>query len=383
MDFSLLASIQVPVVIIDKNLNIVFKNKCFVKIMATEKVENTDFSRLINIERKGCKLQELMARLMKSLNFNQTTEINQCSIDGRAYNSQILVTKVSNEDVSFLLLQINEQKSNSSESLSFFDISPVAIMITDVNDIIISVNAAFEDMTGYKQSELLGMRPEFLRSGLHEDDTLQKMWLGLKQDGHWKGEVHHRRKDNSIITSILSITCIDKFLERGGYVSFLSDISSHFREIRRLKEHAYHDYLTKLPNRYLLEIDINVLISNKEKFDLCFIDLGGFKYINDTMGHETGDKILIEVGKRLSSLSAIKAFRYGGDEFIAIGKQVEIDKEIKRSLSKKHLIDGRYIKLEAHVGVSSYPADGIEIEALISVADKRMYIDKSQGNGTK
>lgn len=377
MDFGLLAPIQVPIVVIDKSLKVFFKNQCFEKMMVTEIPRDNALLTLINIEKKGCKLKELMARLMKSLDFNQTTEINQCSIDGRAYNSQILVTKVFNEDLNLLLLQINEQKSNPSQLVSFFDISPVAIMITDVNDIIISVNASFEEMIGYKQAELLGMRPDFFRSGLHEDDALQKMWLGLKQDGHWKGEVHHRRKDNSIITSILSITCNDNFLERGGYVSFLSDISSHFREISKLKEHAYHDYLTKLPNRYLLERDINVLISNRDRFNLCFIDLGSFKYINDTMGHETGDKVLIEVGKRLSSLNSVKAFRYGGDEFIAIGKQAGMTKIIRNLLSECHKINEDSIKIETHIGMSSYPEDGEDIEKLISIADKRMYFEKN------
>ncbi|PZQ97354.1 MAG: hypothetical protein DI541_12135 [Aeromonas media] len=376
MDFSLLAPIQVPIVVIDKSFNVFFKNQCFEKMMVTEISRDNALLKIVNIEKKGCKLKELMARLMKSLDFNQTTEINQCSIDGRAYNANILVTKIINEDVSLLLLQINEQKSHPSRLVSFFDISPVAIMITDVNDIIISVNASFEEMIGYKQSELLGMRPDFLRSGLHEDDTLQKMWLGLKHDRHWKGEVHHRRKDNSIITSMLSITCNDNFLVRGGYVSFLSDISSHFREISKLKEHAYHDYLTKLPNRYLLERDINVLISNRERFNLCFIDLGSFKYINDTMGHETGDKVLIEVGKRLSSLRSLKAFRYGGDEFIAIGKQVGMTEVIRNALSECHKINETAIKIETHIGISSYPEDGEDIDNLISMADKRMYVEK-------
>jgi diguanylate cyclase (GGDEF)-like protein/PAS domain S-box-containing protein len=247
-------------------------------------------------------------------------------------------------------------------------------MITDENDIILSVNHAFEQLLGYHQHELLGLTPTALRSGLHDDDILTTMWQEVNTEGFWEGEIHHRHRNDAIVTSILSIR---RYFERERcyYLSFLNDVSAHFREIKRLKKRAYYDYLTKLPNRFLLESEFNHYKSKYNDFYLTFIDLGNFKEINDNFGHEVGDQALVEVSSFLLTLfSDSFVCRYGGDEFIALS--ISDESKIKNTLNKGINICNNTYNIQIHFGTAQYPKNGNCLDSIIKFSDKNMYNHK-------
>lgn len=297
-----LDSVITPLIVIDDQLAIHYLNDAAKRMVTLDNgVHAACIVSMFQLEKQGCDIHQLLRRLMLNLSIKKNTVINDCFIFKNGHTCKLTMTKLSEQPSTFALLQISTQNPLSGDVFSFFINSPIAIMLTDHNDIIQSINPAFEDLLGYTQSELLGLKPDFLRLGLHEESTLTEIWQTLAKDNQWKGEVHHRKKDGSIVTNILSIIKNKNNIGEFHYISFLSDISFHFHEIRKLKKRAYYDYLTTLPNRYLLEQEINVLIANKTSFYLNFIDLGKFKEINDTLGHETGDKLLFEIGCRLKN----------------------------------------------------------------------------------
>lgn len=371
-------AITSPIIVIDHQLCVCYTNRAAQRLVAPlTSTCGQNVVELLQLSKEGCDMSELLARLMVNLDLQQTTEINRCTINNEHLNWRLSFTKVASSPSNLALLQVNDQYLLADNMMSFFENSPIAIMLTDKNDIISSVNPTFESLFGYKKSELLGLKPDFLRSGLHEESQLQKMWKALEQEGKWKGEVHHRKKDGAILTNILSITRNEDTLGEHYYISFLSDISNHFHEIRELKQRAYYDYLTKLPNRFLLEQEINVLTSKNDPFYVNFIDLGKFKEINDQYGHEVGDKILVKIGQRLLSIDDVFICRYGGDEFISISRNNKV-KEIESLLEEPFFIKQKTITIDAHIGTAFYPDDSINIEELLIIADKRMYQEKKE-----
>ncbi|EKO3574486.1 diguanylate cyclase [Vibrio metschnikovii] len=373
-----LDSVITPLVVIDDQLAAHYINEAAERIATSEiRTPAVCIVSLFQLEKRGCDIHQLLSRLILNLTIKQTTVINDCFINDGHERCQLTMTKLSEQPSRFALLQISTQNALSGNVFSFFINSPIAIMLTDCNDIIQSINPAFEDLLGYTQSELLGLKPDFLRLGLHEESTLNEIWQVLDKGNQWRGEIHHRKKDGSVVTNILSIIKNENNIGGFHYISFLTDISSHFDEIRKLKKRAYYDYLTTLPNRYLLEQEINVLIKNKTEFYLNFIDLGKFKEINDTHGHETGDKLLFEIGRRLSKLDDIFVCRYGGDEFITISRQESKVDDINQLLTIPFSIKKEEIVIGIHIGTAQYPNDSQEIEELIVMADKNMYQEKN------
>ncbi|EOG7683161.1 PAS domain-containing protein, partial [Vibrio cholerae] len=230
-DYSWFDSITMPLIIVNDKLELCYLNQRAQSLVDKHERGN-DFIRFLRLEKCDCRVDDVLERLLKNLKLNQTTELNECSIIGKPFESQLLITKLSS---GLFLIQINLKQTISTSSLSLFNISPIAIMITDENDIILSVNHAFEQLLGYHQHELLGLTPNALRSGLHDDDILTTMWQRVNCEGFWEGEIHHRHRNDSIVTSTLSIRRYFES-ERCYYFSFLNDVSAHFKEIKKLKK---------------------------------------------------------------------------------------------------------------------------------------------------
>ncbi|POB49769.1 sensor domain-containing diguanylate cyclase [Vibrio vulnificus] len=369
-DYSWFDSITMPLIIVNDKLELCYLNQC-AQSLVDKHERGKDLIRFLRLEKCDCRVDDVLERLLKNLKLNQTTELNECSIIGKPFESQLLITKLSS---GLFLIQINLKQTISTSSLSLFNISPIAIMITDENDIILSVNHAFEQLLGYHQHELLGLTPNALRSGLHDDDILTTMWQRVNCEGFWEGEIHHRHRNDSIVTSTLSIRRYFES-ERCYYFSFLNDVSAHFKEIKKLKKFAYFDYLTKLPNRFLLESEFNYYKSKYNSFNLTFIDLGEFKKINDNFGHEVGDKALIEVSQFLLTLFCDSfVCRYGGDEFIILSNINDFSFE--KPLNREIDIYGNTFNIQIHFGTAEYPKDGDCLESMIKIADKIMYDHK-------
>ncbi len=271
-----------------------------------------------------------------------------------------------------------------------------AIAVTDADNCILRVNTAFTTITGYDAKECIGLNPrELLKSGEHDQAFYEVFWKTLLDEGYWEGELIDRRKDGSIFPSWHRITCARN--EKGEpmqYICIFSDITEEKKVREQLKSLAQYDQLTTLPNRTLfidrLEHAITRSNRSKKHIALMFIDLDGFKGVNDTYGHQTGDQLLVTVAQRLSS--SIRAqdtvARLGGDEFTIILEDISdikdtivVAQKLLTELSTPIELSGETVNISGSIGISIYPKDGENGEELIKHADMAMYQAKQQGRG--
>lgn len=268
------------------------------------------------------------------------------------------------------------------------------IMITDAQRRIESVNRAFTELTGYAEQEVRGKTPKILRSGRHSEQFYTNIWDSIENSGFWQGEVWNRRKDGEIYPEWLTITAIKG--EKGhivNYVGMFLDIS-HFKvKESQLESLAYRDPLTRVPNRLLVKdrLEQNLVAAKRgaSKSAVLFLDLDGFKGVNDSFGHSVGDALLLEVTRRFQACIREEDTlgRLGGDEFlICIRKVVQvrecelIAQRLIDSLQERDLIiEGQRCKVGVSIGISTYPEHGDDAEALIHCADIAMYAAKDAG----
>lgn len=267
------------------------------------------------------------------------------------------------------------------------------VLVTDANGIILSVNPAFTEITGYTADEAVGQNPRMLQSNRHDQAFYASMWEEIKTRGRWNGEVWNRRKDGGLYLERMTISMVqDVDGDPIRYVSVFSDITALWRKDEYIKHLAFHDALTDLPNRTLLIDRINqkLLNSNRKQCNLAlmFLDLDGFKLINDQFGHSAGDDLLKEVAKRLSALvrKSDTVARLGGDEFMFFFNNPKGEDEIKHvaerivsSINEPIEILGEVIQIGASVGISIFPAHGRTSADLIRHADMAMYASKRSG----
>ncbi|PIE55842.1 MAG: hypothetical protein CSA34_07440 [Desulfobulbus propionicus] len=276
---------------------------------------------------------------------------------------------------------------------NIFDSASSGIMITNPDAKILAVNQAFTTLTGYSQAEAIGRSPKMLSSGRHTPDFYKEMWQTLVKTGHWSGEVWNRKKDGAIFPEWMAINCIrEKTGEISNYCCFMHDMTEIKKKERVISFMTFHDALTKLPNRDSLEIRMAEAISQAQRagkmLAVCFIDLDNFKNINDSMGHDKGDKLLIMVAKRLQTMISDEdtLSRLGGDEFIILAENVNSESEIftlasriLASLTDAFELNSRNLYITASIGISLYPDDGVTCQELIKNADLAMYRAKNEG----
>ncbi len=287
--------------------------------------------------------------------------------------------------------------SKSTEKLRMatkvFENTIEGIAVTDKNAIIQWVNPAFTAITGYSAHEVIGKNPRVLRSEKHNREFYSRMWDSLIHRGQWQGEIWNRRKNGETYPEWLTISAIcDEEGNTLQYVSVFNDISERIKREEHIKYQAYHDALTKLPNRYLLYDRLNMNIShahrNQEKLAVMLLDLDRFKRINDTMGHPAGDILLQEVALRLkdSLREGDTVSRLGGDEFCIILEDIKhvenalkVAQKIFKAFSKPFILRDHELYVTTSIGVSIYPNDGVDVDTLIKNADTAMYEAKGQG----
>lgn len=270
------------------------------------------------------------------------------------------------------------------------------IMVTDARGIIQSINPAFTRITGYSAEESIGNTPALLRSGRHDAEFYSAMWQAVETKGYWAGEVWNRRKNGEIYPEWLSISAIrnDKG-EITKLAAILSDITERKKSEEQIKNLAYYDMLTGLPNRRLFSDRLNMSIANAHRHDhqlaVVFIDLDLFKRINDTLGHSVGDKLLLEVAKRISGQlrEGDTAARMGGDEFTLLLQEIDdadcavaIAHRVIGALSEPINVDNSTLYVTASLGISIYPYDGRDSETLVRNADTAMYRAKDEGRNS-
>jgi diguanylate cyclase (GGDEF)-like protein/PAS domain S-box-containing protein len=268
-----------------------------------------------------------------------------------------------------------------------FDSATEGIVIIDENAKIVGVNKGFTEITGFTEDEVKGLTPKMLQVSEHE------VWQALLNEGKWCGEVTNNRKNGDIFHKRLTITVVKNTEGQIiNYVGVFTDITETKRSQNKLHELVNHDALTGLPNRRLLnellEHAIRRAEREKHQIALLFIDLDRFKSINDSLGHQVGDKLLYEVSRRISRSireSDVVA-RLGGDEFIVMMDMIKkpddaalTAKLINHALEIEFIIDGKEIFISASIGISIFPKDCNDVDSLIKAADIAMYQTKSKG----
>ncbi len=276
---------------------------------------------------------------------------------------------------------------------SVFSHSREGIVITDTHAKIIEVNEAFTAITGYGRDEVLGKNPRFMQSGNHDKDFYRMMWNNLNQHGYWSGEIWNKRKNGESVVELLTISAVkDSANEIKHFVALFSDITDQIKHQKQLEQIAHYDSLTGLPNRMLLSDRLNQAITQahrrKQAITIAYLDLDGFKKVNDTHGHDLGDQLLVTISQRMSDClrDSDTIARLGGDEFIAvlidsdiIESKISLDR-LLMAASQPVRIENIVIQVTASIGVTSYPQDKeIDADQLVRQADQAMYRAKLEG----
>jgi len=274
-----------------------------------------------------------------------------------------------------------------------FEQSGEAILITDKNNEIISINSAMESDTGYSLMEIKGKNPNIFRSHYTPEETYQSMWDSIQKNDLWQGELWVQTKKEDALPKWTLISVLrDTEGKISNYIASYTDLTERKKSGQRIELLAHHDALTGLLNRMTLEQRLEQAITmaqrNRKKVAVMFIDMDRFKIINDTKGHDVGDGLLIEVANRLTKSvrkSDIVA-RQGGDEFVVVLTDLDdplfssvIATYIVHSLSQPYLIDVHSLNSSPSIGVSTYPTDGDNAMILLKNADTAMYHAKDQG----
>ncbi len=274
--------------------------------------------------------------------------------------------------------------------------SPVSVIITDAEAKIEYVNPAFEKITGFSAGEVLGKKTSILQSGSTQKALYEVMWEALLAKHSWQGEMQNCRKDGNLYWQQLHIAPV--LDDRGvvqHYLAIQMDISQQKEQEYRLQQHAFYDLLTGLPNRALvlnrLEQSLVEAHRSQRRVAVLFIDLDDFKKVNDSLGHEEGDKLLRHAAQRLqaSVRQGGTVGRFGGDEFVVLVEQVEAVSDVFGMVER--LLDrfrdlfrcgGREFRLTASVGVAMAPEDGTTASELLKHADSALFHAKKQGRNT-
>ncbi|MDP2794089.1 MAG: EAL domain-containing protein [Sulfurisoma sp.] len=284
--------------------------------------------------------------------------------------------------------------------------SQEAMFVTDADGVILRVNHAFSETTGYSAEEVVGQTPALLKSGRHDEEFYRNLWQALARDKYWQGEVWNRRKNGEIYPEWQTISAVvDEDGHVSHYVSAFSDITERKQTEAEIQRLAYYDQLTKLPNRRLLVDRINHALASSARRRrhgaILFIDLDHFKTLNDTQGHEVGDLLLIEVARRL--LSCVREVdtvaRLGGDEFVVMLEDLSEDRNaaanetemigenIRGALNRPFTLGSTHhdmagaidYQCTASIGASLFLESKDTIDDLLKHADVAMYHAKDAG----
>lgn len=269
-----------------------------------------------------------------------------------------------------------------------------AIFITDTKSRIIDVNPAFTEITGYQRDEVIGQNPSMFKSGKHDDAFYQNLWKDIQDLGYWQGEIWNKKKSGEIFPELLTISQLnDENGQLEHYIGLFNDITSKKRFEEELMTIAHRDALTGLYNRNAMQENIQRALSYADRtgspLALLFIDLDGFKIINDDYGHDAGDHVLVSIAKKLLAMcrDTDLCIRLGGDEFLVVYTGVKEQSTIEYLANKVVLtlaepipFNEHSLKVGASIGVRIYqPREDKQIDQLIQDADKAMYDAKERG----
>ncbi|MET0068163.1 MAG: EAL domain-containing protein [Candidatus Thiodiazotropha sp.] len=309
------------------------------------------------------------------------------------------VARSIHQEQSLVELRINAATRKAQETIRTLSLaveqSPVSVVITDPHANIEYVNRGFEQVTGYTSAEVIGKNPRILKSGEVPEKTYREMWKTISIGDSWRGEFRNRRKDGSLYWEQAFISPVKD--DAGVIRHFLAvkdDISLEKSHEEMILHQAHYDFLTNLPNRFLaldrLEQLLKASSRTQQQIALLFLDIDDFKKVNDTLGHDVGDELLIQASERLVATIRRQdtVARLGGDEFLVILGGVNPDaasvvaKHIVESFREPFFLDDQELAMTLSIGIAVYPQDGSSVKNLLRNADIAMYRSKQEGRNT-
>src|SRR5450830_216365 len=296
-------------------------------------------------------------------------------------------------------IAIEREKSDSELKISAIAFeSQEGMMITDSNRIILRVNQAFTDITGYSAEDAVGQNPRMLGSGRQDKRFYANMWTSINNTGTWSGEIWNQRKNGEVYPQQIIITAVkDNSGAVANYVATLTDITASKAASIEIESLAFYDPLTRLPNRRLLQDRLKQALAasarSGQRGALLFLDLDHFKTLNDSLGHDMGDMLLQHVARRLTSCvrEGDTVARFGGDEFVVLledlsekafdaAAQAEtIGEKILASLNQPYLLNTRAHYSTGSIGATLFNDHDIVVDELLKQADIAMYQSKMEG----
>jgi diguanylate cyclase (GGDEF)-like protein/PAS domain S-box-containing protein len=275
------------------------------------------------------------------------------------------------------------------------------MLVTDADNNIIDVNPAFTRITGYAYGEVIGKNPRVFQSGMHDDAFYREMWADLSENDYWQGEIWDRRKSGETYPKLLTINTIrDESGNTVRHVALFSDISEKKKSEEMIWRQANFDVLTGLPNRRLLMDRLASALSlsarNANYGALLFIDMDKFKMLNDTLGHDYGDLLLVEVAARACACvrEVDTVARFGGDEFVILIEEVDVKEElashkisqiaekIREALAQPYRLKSIEYHSSPSIGVSLYRGNELTVDQVMKHSDLAMYQAKDSGRNT-
>lgn len=288
---------------------------------------------------------------------------------------------------------LKENRERLRQAAAVFDCTREGVLVTDTQGLIVHVNRAFMEITGYQCEDVMGQRPSLFKSGRHSAHFYQQMFQALESTGEWSGEIWNRRKSGEVYPQWQTIRVIhDDQGKVSHYVAVFSDISAMKNSEHELAHLAHHDPLTDLPNRLLFTDRAEQALASaqvhKRGCALLLMDLDHFKIINDSLGHNVGDQLLKLVAERLSGLfgPGVTLARLGGDEFAVLAEScpqvvqaAALAQRMLNAMKDPFIFDGNQLFISASIGISLFPSDALSAEQLLRNADSALFKAKSAG----
>lgn len=270
-----------------------------------------------------------------------------------------------------------------------------SVIITDPDGKVVEINPAYQRATGRSREDVIGKNLFVPGRDPHPEAFYEELWRELKAGGYWTGEIMDRRNDGESFPCWARFNAVrDEHGKPVYYVCVMRDITTLKQNEQQLEKLAFHDSLTGLPNRALLKDRLNVALAGaarqKGMLGVICLDLDHFKYVNDTLGHAAGDRLLIEIGQRIGRClrASDTLARMGGDEFTVLLPQldaevdaVQIAERIVETVGQAVQLGGESVYVGASIGISYFPKDGHDAETIQKNADSAMYEAKERGRG--
>lgn len=305
----------------------------------------------------------------------------------KPFTTSILRARVRN------LLQRRQAETQLRLASHVFEYCGEAMLVADRNNLIVNVNPAFTRVTGYTLGEVRGRHQSLLASERYSAEESQRIWEILQDQDLWQGEVWIRHKDGSELPELLTLSIVR---DRQGEIDFViasyADISEQKATEETIKKAANHDALTGLSNRLFLQSALQraIVLARRQERQLAvmFLDIDRFKQVNDTLGHDVGDGLLIAIAERLKRCvrESDLVARLGGDEFVVVlidnhggESAARAAEKILYELGSPYQIGSHTLHSVPSIGISLFPQDGDDFVALMKRADEAMYRAKSQG----